>query len=55
MVFTTPDRLEHMDALMAEDMLGVGVSLSAVDLFLFLEVGRNVSKEGYSICSSGAK
>ena len=38
-----------------EDALGVGVSLSAVDLFLFLEVGRNVSKEGYSICSSGAK
>ena len=33
----------------------MGVSLLAVDLLLFLEVGRNVSKEGYSICSSGTK
>ena len=38
-----------------EDALGVGVSLLGVDLLLFLEVGRNVSKEGYSICSSSTK
>lgn len=43
-VFTT-DRLEHgwFDG---GDALGVGVSLSAVALLVFLEVGRHVSNEG---------
>ena len=47
-------RLEHISGWM-EGVLGVGVSLLAADLLLFLEVGRNVSKEGYRIGSSRAK